>query len=90
MVLSDIGKIVRVEILKTKSIRDNIEIDKYVIMPNHVHLIMVIWPCTGTTDRTITPCRGPDKLYKPPGGSQPPGGWIANAYSGKSLTAKWC
>jgi len=48
MVLNDVGKIVRDEILKTESIRDNIEIDKYVIMPNHVHLIMVIWPCTGT------------------------------------------
>ena len=51
MVLNDVGKMVRDEILKTESIRDNIEIDKYVIMPNHIHLIMVIWSCTGTARR---------------------------------------
>jgi len=54
MVLNDIGEIVRDEILKTESIHDNIEIDKYVIMPNHVHLIIVIWPCTGTARRALT------------------------------------
>jgi len=43
MVLNDMGIIVHDEILKTESIRDNIEIDKYVIMPNHVHLIVVIY-----------------------------------------------
>ncbi len=44
MRLNDIGKIVGDEIFKTESIRDNIDIDKYVIMPNHVHAIVVIYP----------------------------------------------
>jgi putative transposase len=55
MVLNDFGKIVEKEILKTESFRNNIEIDKYVIMPNHVHLIIVIWPSrTGTARRAPT------------------------------------
>jgi len=54
MRLNDMGKMVEQEILKTESIRDNIEIDKYVIMPNHVHLIIVIWSRKGTARRAPT------------------------------------
>lgn len=39
--LSDIGKIIDAEINKIKSVYDNnVHIDKYVIMPNHIHLII--------------------------------------------------
>ena len=42
MHLNDLGEIVNREILKIESHYPNIEIDKYVIMPNHIHLIIII------------------------------------------------
>jgi putative transposase len=42
MVLNEYGKIVRDEWLKTKQIRKNIKIDEFVVMPNHVHGIIII------------------------------------------------
>ena len=41
--LTDIGKIVEKELLKTKETNRNIEIYEYVIMPNHVHMIINIF-----------------------------------------------
>jgi putative transposase len=40
--LSDIGKIIDVEIQKIGSIYENVLIDKYVIMPNHIHMLVVL------------------------------------------------
>jgi len=40
--LSYIGKIIDKEIRIMQEIRKNVSIDKYVIMPNHIHMIMVI------------------------------------------------
>jgi len=37
MILNDLGKIVEEEWLKTKEIRTNVDLDYYVIMPNHFH-----------------------------------------------------
>ena len=42
MILSTAGKIVGEEIYNTKHIRDNVKIDAWVVMPNHIHLIVVI------------------------------------------------
>lgn len=42
MTLSEIGAIVEGELLKTAEIRKNVEIDSFVIMPNHIHMIVVI------------------------------------------------
>ena len=42
MQLNDLGKIVNQEILKIESHYANIRIDKFVIMPNHIHMIIVI------------------------------------------------
>jgi len=42
MILSTAEKIVAEEIYNTKYIRDNVKIDAWVIMPNHIHLIVVI------------------------------------------------
>ena len=42
MVLSDIGKIAKSEWLKTEKNRKNVKLDKYVIMPNHIHGIVII------------------------------------------------
>ena len=42
MRLNEIGKIVQEEWLRTLNIRTGIELDVYVIMPNHIHGIIVI------------------------------------------------
>jgi REP element-mobilizing transposase RayT len=42
MQLSSIGKIVAEEWQKTEQIRENIELDEWIIMPNHIHAIVVI------------------------------------------------
>lgn len=42
MRLNKIGKIVKEEWLRTENIRPGIELDVFVIMPNHIHGIIVI------------------------------------------------
>lgn len=42
MLLNQIGKIVRDEWLKSSQIRQEIELDEWVIMPNHLHGIVII------------------------------------------------
>jgi len=42
MVLNNLGEIVRNELIKTEKMRKNVKIDVFQIMPNHIHLILVI------------------------------------------------
>lgn len=42
MMLSDIGKIAQEEWLKTPIIRDGMRLDEWLIMPNHVHMVIEI------------------------------------------------
>ena len=42
MILNEYGEIVEKEIIKTNSLRKNIKIDEYIIMPNHIHFIIEI------------------------------------------------
>ena len=42
MILNKFGKIIEEELLKTKEIRKNVDIDYFVIMPNHIHMIIII------------------------------------------------
>lgn len=42
MILNDLGKILEEEWIKTKVIRKNIDLDYYVIMPNHMHGNIII------------------------------------------------
>lgn len=56
MVLNEIGKVVREEIIKTPEIRKSTNIDVFQIMPNHLHLILSILEriCRGDpSDRPI-------------------------------------
>ena len=41
-VLNKVGKIAHDEIQKTEQIRDNVRIDCFIVMPNHIHAIIVI------------------------------------------------
>ena len=42
MILSDIGKTLKEEWLKTEEIRTNVMLDEFIIMPNHIHGIIII------------------------------------------------
>lgn len=42
MVLNDVGKIVADEWMKSDEIRNEIELDEWVVMPNHMHAIVMI------------------------------------------------
>lgn len=42
MELNRYGRIIEEEWLQTGNVRSNVEIDKYVIMPNHIHGILII------------------------------------------------
>ncbi|MDQ1327561.1 MAG: REP-associated tyrosine transposase [Candidatus Poribacteria bacterium] len=42
MVLNEFGKIVNDEWIKTEQIRKNVKIDEYMVMPNHLHGIIII------------------------------------------------
>ena len=42
MILTDIGKVVDEEWLKSEEMRTNIKLDYYVIIPNHFHGIIII------------------------------------------------
>ena len=53
MRLNDSGRIVANEWLKTAEIRNEIELDEWVVMPNHFHGILVINNCCAAPD-----CRG--------------------------------
>ena len=43
VILNVYGKIVENELLKTKEMRKNIQINHYVIMPNHIHSLIEIY-----------------------------------------------
>lgn len=42
MTLNDVGQIVKAEWLRAPEIRPNVTLDEYVIMPNHIHGIIII------------------------------------------------
>jgi putative transposase len=67
MVLNDAGRIVADEWIKTVEIRNNIELDEWVVMPNHFHGILVINECRGTARRAPTV----EEFGKPVPGSIP-------------------
>ena len=48
-ILSEIGKIIEKEIDVLSNTYEGIAVDKYVIMPNHIHMIVVIIPNPGRT-----------------------------------------
>jgi len=60
MRLNEFGEIVQEEWLKTPAMRPNIEIDEFVIMPNHFHGILIINTHDVTTvgARCIVPLQG--------------------------------
>lgn len=58
MELHDVGKVVEEEWLRTREIRANVELDMFVVMPNHVHGIIVIKNDVVGATRRVAPTRG--------------------------------
>jgi len=42
IILNEYWKIVKEEILNTEKIRSNVIIDEFIVMPNHIHLVLII------------------------------------------------
>jgi REP element-mobilizing transposase RayT len=63
MLLNHRGRIVDEEWHRSKEIRDEIDMDLYTIMPNHIHGIIIIQDAgaTGRSPLQTTPPRGPSK-----------------------------
>ena len=71
--LNKYGAIVENEWLKTGEMRDNVELDAYIIMPNHLHgVILLAERCRGTMHRAPTkPSPKHESFGKPVSGSIP-------------------
>lgn len=54
MQLNEIGKIIEEEWLRTKIVRKNIDLDYHVVMPNHIHGIIIINPNVETTGPVVS------------------------------------
>ena len=52
LVLSDIGKIVEKYIESSKTVYENITVENYVIMPNHIHLLLYVSHNSDETTKT--------------------------------------
>jgi REP element-mobilizing transposase RayT len=64
MVLNELGKIVKEEWLKTKEIRKKIDLDYFVVMPNHFHGIIIIEGCEFVETHGIVETHGHASLHK--------------------------
>lgn len=42
VILSEYGLIAKEELLKTETIRKNVRIDEFIVMPNHIHAILIL------------------------------------------------
>ena len=74
MLLNPCGEIVQEEWLRTATLRSNVELDEFVVMPNHFHGIIFIVDGRGTARRAptfvdIAPVR--ERFGKPVRGSVP-------------------
>lgn len=77
MVLTEAGQIAAEEWAKTTEIRDNVSLDSWVIMPNHIHGIIQIHPTDNVGAHCMRPINGerpdnineqcPDNINEQPG-----------------------
>lgn len=59
MELNEIGKIAQYEWLETEKLRKNVELDEFVIMPNHMHGILIL-----TENNSVETRRGVSNVVK--------------------------
>jgi REP element-mobilizing transposase RayT len=67
MRLNGWGKIVREEWLRTETVRPDVKLDAFIIMPNHLHGIMHLTNVGAT--RRVAPTKAYQVLSKPRGGA---------------------
>src|SRR5665213_1715927 len=67
MVMNDAGKMAWDEWMKTSEIRKNVELDAFIVMPNHIHGIIVITERRGELNSPDddTPDNGRGVLHTP-------------------------
>ncbi|MGD0036687.1 MAG: transposase [Bacteroidota bacterium] len=64
--LNELGKIVQEEWSRTAEIRENVELDSFIVMPNHIHGIIVLTePGRGTLRRALVGanCHSPQNCH---------------------------
>jgi len=77
MQLNEIGEIVRNELLRTEQMRPEVIIDEFVVMPNHLHGIILIQDGDAGVSRNfvaahrVRPCSAPGLPTKRPYGRAP-------------------
>ncbi len=54
MILNSIGKIAEEEWINNKTVRENIDLDCFIIMPNHIHGIIIINESVETTGSVVS------------------------------------
>jgi putative transposase len=59
MILNDFGRIACKEWIKSANIRSEIELDEFIVMPNHFHAIVIIHDDSGRGDRPVGPTENP-------------------------------
>ncbi len=71
MLLSPFGRIVEEEWLQTPVVRPNVDLDAFVVMPNHVHGIIVLLNHPGNSDAGMATTRATHRVAPtgPPRGS---------------------
>ena len=77
MKMNEVGNIVQEEWYRSSEIRPNVELDEFVVMPNHIHGIVILHDyddyCGGTTNGIQTNCYGRGTLQRAPtDGAHPP------------------
>lgn len=76
MRLNEAGKIVADEWIKSAEIRNEIELDTWVVMPNHFHGIVIVAGGRGTARRAPTTIREPSAIYGQSAGHPNDEGWM--------------
>ncbi len=57
MQLNECGQVVQEQWISTAKVRPNVELGAFVIMPNHLHAILIVGPAVGAT-RRVAPTNG--------------------------------
>ncbi len=74
VILSEYGRVVEAEWVKTANIRNNVELDIFVAMPNHFHGVLIIvggGNCTGRGTARRASTAMSERFGKPTSGSLP-------------------
>ncbi|MBE6563251.1 MAG: hypothetical protein E7660_05900 [Ruminococcaceae bacterium] len=58
IILSHIGEIAKKYLIQLNEFYENISVERFVIMPNHIHLILMVWENGQGTAEDVTGSRG--------------------------------